>query len=397
MIEIREARETDRESAIRVLWKAFEATSSFEDIMKEDWIKRWNNPEKEDWAYVAMDNGKVVANLSFFATQEHQQVIRKRPVRFAGLWAVATDPAYRRKGLIRKLFDASFPRMREKEAYLSILDPFYRPFYEKFGYAIAEKRMKHVLKRDQIRVSPTNKDISVREASPQDTPLLREIERTMVRFGSRFFTDDQSWDQIFKNWHVHILEDSSVPVGSVCFRFSRADSGYKITAGLTRYKRDDVFPSIVELVRNYATNASELTWYTDVDAPVRHFFSDVYATQSYLIGSMMMRVVDLEGYCRSIAVPEVADESVVIKLNDEQCPWNTGTYRLVPSGGSLEAQRGDAEPDVVLSPFQLSEVISGITPPVMLRAIGEVKCEEETARKLEAIFSQDTFVSYVRF
>ncbi|MGY5854327.1 MAG: GNAT family N-acetyltransferase [Candidatus Thorarchaeota archaeon] len=136
MPEIREAREEDRKSVIGVLWKAFDTAESYESVEKADWIKRWHQPEKQDWAYVAVDSGKVVANLCFFATEEN--IIRGRPVKFGGVWAVATEPSYRRRGLIRGLFDESFPRMREEGCVLSILDPFYRPFYEKFGYAIAE-------------------------------------------------------------------------------------------------------------------------------------------------------------------------------------------------------------------------------------------------------------------
>ena len=48
MIEIREAREEDRESVVRVLWKSFESTTPYEDFLKQEWIKRWNNPEKEN-------------------------------------------------------------------------------------------------------------------------------------------------------------------------------------------------------------------------------------------------------------------------------------------------------------------------------------------------------------
>lgn len=47
MITIREAHEEDRESASKLLWKAFEATTSYEDAIKQGWMKRWNNPETE--------------------------------------------------------------------------------------------------------------------------------------------------------------------------------------------------------------------------------------------------------------------------------------------------------------------------------------------------------------
>jgi predicted acetyltransferase len=397
MIQIREACEDDRESAVRVLWKAFEATDTFEDVMKQDWIKRWNSPERKNFAYVAVEDRKVVANLSFFITDEHEQIIRKKPVRFAGVWAVATDPAYRRRGLVRQLFEASFPRMRDEGVNLTILDPFYRPFYEKFGYAIAERRMRHVLKRDYLRVGEVRSDVSVREATADDITALGEIERSMTRFGSRFFQNKESWENLMKDGHLHVVEDASGPVGTCWFRFARGEGGYDVTAGASRYASDDVFPSIVELVRNYSANASRLTWWTDENVPVRHFLSAIHPAESYMIGSMMMRVIDIKGFCREIAVPEGASEPVTVEVKDAQCSWNTGVYGLVPNRGSLEVEGSHNEPDVSLNAFQLSEVIAGVTPPMLLHALGEIQCSRDTARRLEAIFEPDSFVSYMRF
>ncbi|MCK5240449.1 MAG: GNAT family N-acetyltransferase, partial [Candidatus Thorarchaeota archaeon] len=91
MPEIREAKEEDRESTIRVLWKAFDVIQTLDHVLKEDWVKKWNRPEKDDWAYIAVDGKKVVANLSFFASENN--MIRGKPVRFAGVWAVATEPS----------------------------------------------------------------------------------------------------------------------------------------------------------------------------------------------------------------------------------------------------------------------------------------------------------------
>ncbi len=403
MIEVREAREEDRNSAVRLMWKAFDAASNLDDVRSQDWINRWNSPKTNDWAYVATDDGRVVANLAFFATKAEDQTIRGRPLRFAGVWAVATDPAYRRRGLVRRLFEESLPRMREEGASLSILDPFYRPFYEKFGYALAETRMKHTLKRDQIRVGPKRTDVVAREATSEDFPALHDIETSMARFGSRFYTNPSTFDYFIKSGHLHILEDSSGPVATIWFRFARGDNyaqgepGYSITAGCTRYKSDDVFPSIVELVRNYSVNASKVTWWTDPDAPVRHYLADIHTSQTQAIGSMMMRVVDFEDYCQSIAIPESASEGVTMELSDDHCPWNNGTYRLVPTDGRLEAQRSDKEPDIKLTAFHLSELIGGQTPPTLLRSLGSIVCSQGTARRLDSIFPPDNFVSYVRF
>ena len=398
MVEIREAREEDRESVLRVLWRAFEATENIEEVQKADWFKNWNKPQTSDWAYVAVDNDKVVSNLSFFVTAN--DVIRGNPVTFGGVWAVATEPHYRRRGLVRRLFDISFPKMREEGAVLSVLDPFYRPFYEKFGYALAEKRSKHVFTRQQLKRVMGPSDITSHEAMNQeDIDKAIEIERSMARFGSRFFMDRRHWEEAMKRGNLHILERDSEPVGTVGFTFRKHDTaghGLDIQIGQTRYKTDDVFLAILDLVYNYVPNVQTISWWTDVEVPVRHFFLENNA-DSYNIGSMMMRVIDIEGYCRSIRTPEHAAEAVTIELKDSQCPWNSGVYTLTPETGKLVADPVDRVPEITLNEFQLSEVISGISPATMLRCFGEIQCSSQAASKLDAIFPPDVFLSYLRF
>ncbi|KYK30517.1 MAG: sterol carrier protein domain-containing protein [Theionarchaea archaeon] len=113
----------------------------------------------------------------------------------------------------------------------------------------------------------------------------------------------------------------------------------------------------------------------------------------------MMRVVNFEGYCRSIRVPEQAEEELILDLNDTQCPWNVGTYRLNSLEGVLDVERIDeiGSVEITLSPLQLSNVVCGLTPPSVLQELGMISCSPETAKKLDAIFPVDSFTSYFRF
>ncbi|MFW9849587.1 MAG: enhanced intracellular survival protein Eis [Candidatus Thorarchaeota archaeon] len=401
MPEIREAREEDRDSAIRVLWKAFESSESYENVLKKDWVKQWNQPEKEDWAYIGVDGDKVIANLAFFASENN--IIRGKSVRFAGVWAVATEPSYRRSGLVRGLFDNAFPRMKKEGCVLSILDPFYRPFYEKFGYAIAERRVKHVFKKEHLRVGNSSPEITCREAdSDDDITKMQQVEKSMARYGSRFFSFERDAKEIIKKGNFYIFEKNGEAVGTVRFRFLEPHQdpdheAFYLTVLNTRYTSDEIFPSIVEQVRNHAVNVERISWYTDYETPIRHFFSDIHDAKSYQIGSMMMRVIDFEGYCRSIGIPRTATKSVTLELNDDQCPWNNGIYTITPNDGVLSVERNSEEPDIRLTPYQLSEIISGISPPHLLWSFREIECSEDTAWRLESIFPEDVFYSYVRF
>ncbi len=399
MYEIREAKDEDRDSAIRLLWKAHEVTSNLEDVRKEPWAQGWHSPEKKDWSYVAIQDKEVVANVSFF--EDTTNTIRGNTIPFSAVWGVATLPQHRRRGLIRELMVESFKSMREKGMYLSILAPFYKLYYENFGYSLAEHRVKHEFSRILLRLVKGDKSITNRElsdASEVETAL--EMERSMSRYGSRNFHTRSTLKRMIKEHHYHLFERDGKPVGTVKFHFTKVkDDHIDLGVYASAYTSLDVFPSIVELVGHYATNATTIRWYSDPQVPVRYYMDDLQEWNTVDWGGMMMRVVDLEGYCASIRVPETAAKSITIKMTDDLAPWNEGTFRLKPNSGSLEAERLDdsTQSEVTLNPLQLSEAIGGLTPATTLRSLSRLNCTVDVAEKLEAIFPADSFVSYQRF
>ena len=111
----------------------------------------------------------------------------------------------------------------------------------------------------------------------------------------------------------------------------------------------------------------------------------------------MMRVVDFPAFCESIDVPETATGKCVVKIIDEHCPWNEGTYMISPSNGRLNVEPTDKEPEVALDALNLSRITGGYTTATTLHGLGEIDCSRKTAEKLEAIFPSDSFFSHYRF
>ncbi|MEM2142928.1 MAG: GNAT family N-acetyltransferase [Candidatus Thorarchaeota archaeon] len=395
-MEIREAIEDDRESASRLLWRSFEPLRRYDDVVRMEWLRAWNDHTSDNWACVAVEGDSVVSNLSFFVSDD--DIIRGRPIRYAGVWAVATDPVYRRKGLVRELFELAFPRMHEKGAVLSILDPFYRPFYEKFDYAIAETVFRHMFRRSGLRPLRPVGDLAVREVTDIDAEVDRfvEVQRAMTRFGSRCFVNRRFLRDMSRSHRAYILEDGDDPVGTAMFAFSDARPGLILNVRLTAFKHDWVFPSILRLVYDYSANAHQIRWVTDRIEPFRHYLAEAHA-ETAVRDYMMMRVLDFRGYCESINVPRDATEPIRVEIRDQLCPWNEGVYLLTPEDGSLACDPVSSRADITLNAFQLSETVAGKTPATLLRALGEIDCDPSTATALERIFPRDEFYSYYRF
>jgi predicted acetyltransferase len=293
--------------------------------------------------------------------------------------------------------------MREEGLYLSVLDPFYAPFYEKFGYALAEDRYQHTIPSQEFRLIEPNPEISVKELEDSsETQTVLKVERTMARFGSRAFHTSRSLSRYIKENHFHVLERGKTPVGAVKFHFKghELENEYRLNLEvfLCAFTSWDVFPSIMRLVAQYATNVKTVTWYgCDPQIPIRQYLKDLWKIRSERKGSMMMRIIDFERYCPQITLEETASQAVVMKIKDEYCPWNEGTYLVKPEGGQLSAEKTSDSPEITLDALQLSKVVSGLTPATLLHELGEIQCSRDTAERLAAIWPADIFITYQRF
>lgn len=402
MYEIRQAREEDRDSVVQVLSRALGPLETFREEWVESWEKYWFRPENEDWAYVATYKGRVVANLSFFVNDFN--TIRKNTLRFGGVWAVGTEYEHRRKGLLKGLFDKAFPHMKEKGIVLSILDP--SPYegaqiaYEKCGYAVAENRVHHEFSSGALKPVKEQENITVRELEDtSECKKISELEVTMGRYGSRVFSYPPMFVNDIQSGNFYILERGSEPVGCVKLSRQESDTGSVLKVFRTYFRSLSVLPSIIVLIAQNSDDVGKIEWNCEPQIPVRDYIQNIHKIKTQSTGTMMMRVVDFEGYLTSIQVPEHAEGELVVALNDTQCPWNEDVYRLNFSQGVLRVDRVEESENVhiTLDPFQLSHIVSGLTPPSVLQQLGMITCSPETAENLDALFPKDCFVSYFRF
>jgi predicted acetyltransferase len=401
MYEIRKASEEDRESTVHMLTVALSEVEGFEESWIESWEKYWNRPENEDWAVVATMDGKVISNVAYFANEFN--VIKGSPIRYGGVWAVATDKVHRRKGLLKNLLTNAFRDMKDKGIVLSILNPSTydgaQIAYEKCGYVLAESRVKHNIPPNILVNVEGPEDIDVKELEDDERKTISELERSMVRFGSRAFTWQFFYSSAIQSGNFFLFERESEPVGCVKLTIDKTDSDNILRVSFAYFKSFEVLPSIINLIAKNSTNATTIEWSCSPQIPIELYVHNIHKINTKVAGSMMMRVVNFENLCNSIRVTENATDDLVLKIIDKYCPWNTGTYKLAVSNSKLKAERIDEHenPDVTLDSKQLSRVVCGLTPKHVLQQLGVISCSPETAMNLDAIFPYDEFYSNFRF
>jgi predicted acetyltransferase len=402
MYEIREAREEDREQSVELLVKVFKDIDSFEESWIDSWRNYMNKPENEDWNYIATHNSEVVANLAFFANNNN--LIRGGQVRYGGVWAVAVDSDHRRKGLLRRIYEQTFQSMRDKNITLSILET--SPYegaqraYERLGYEVIEKRVRHEFTPSGLRPINENESITVRKLSDEkERNLVSELERTMARFGSTAFKWPFFFVQGIKAGTFFVFERNGRPIGCVNPSIVEKGTGRELHMMNAFFSSNEVLPNILRFVVEHTSEVSKIVWNCNRSIPVRSLFQHVFSLRTTIEGAMMMRVVDFEGYCKSIKVSEDFNDEIILKIADKECPWNEGIYKIEGNDGTLTTERivDDSAYDLTLTSNELSRIIGGIEAPSMLQKMGLIDCEASIAKKLDVLFPQDSFISHFRF
>ncbi len=402
MFIIREAREEDREKSVQLLVKTFGDMGILQDSWIESWEKYMNRPENNDWNFVATINDKVVANLAFFGNSN--DIIRGKEVPIAGVWAVATAEEYRKRGILKSIYKTAFRDMKEKGLVLSILEPSPYPgaqnAYERLGYALAETYSIFEFPPEALRDVKGKSSISKRELTDtEDHKIIDALSKEMAQFGSRVFVFPWMHVGSIERGNFYLFEENSKAVGCALLVFEDGDNGKTMSIYSNYLSSLGVLPSVIELVKQVSSDYTLIRWVSDPQFPIPEYIQNIQKLTTKVSGKMMMRVIDFENYCGGIRVSQGCNEEVVLKLTDEQCPWNEGIFRIHVEDGKLGVERMEDKitPDIHLNPYALSSVMCGRTPAMFLRDLNFIECSKETARKLDALFPVENFISYFRF
>ncbi|MBN2046235.1 MAG: GNAT family N-acetyltransferase [Anaerolineaceae bacterium] len=385
MTEIITLTEKDDEIVRHLMWKAFAPTE------KRKAIDEWTL-DKPMVAYAIKEGDRVVSQIHIVESPDNR--IRGAKLKFGGIANVVSLPEFRRNQHIRKLFKACFEYMRDHQVVFSALAPFSYPFYEKFGYVLAEHAETLTFAPAQLKPIKSPPGLSFREMRDEDVPQILDVQRTMGRFGSRVFLPEKK----LIHEHAYVIERAGKIVGYVQFHFSKlAEWRTKMTVSKMFYVDDEVVLAIVDLIYRESSQLAEIEWVVAPEFPGEYFITQPGHITRKKIGNMMTRVILLREFCEQIRVPVIASEPVVIQLDDKNCPWNSGVYKLVPVSGRLELRETDQAPEITFTDLQFSHAVSGFMTANTLHSVGELKCERDAAERFTRIFPADTYISYYAF
>lgn len=340
-----------------------------------------------DQVYVVEEDGQAQASATVLPLEIF---VGGDPVPMGGIAAVATHPAYRRRGYAGELMREVLRALREREVQLSLLDPFNHAFYRAYGWELAMEAIEYTLSPTELPTSPEQK--RVREYRKEDLPRMAElleaeasrhpccVRRSEGRW-RQVLGDEQERDPRSKDLHAAVYEGDNVVEGYVLYK-QTDQGGQEPSRRLTLYELVTSTPEaragLLSFAGAYDPEDFRVRYEAPRGDPLHPYLPSSYV-EARVEPGMMLRLVNVEGALGLMRRETV--EPLVLEVSDDVVPENTGEYTVAKSGVVRGAEAGER---VVLDVRQLAQLYAGYLPARQLARYGLIEPDSEKALGLLA-------------
>ena len=305
----------------------------------------WQELTEIDRSLAAWDGDRSVGSFSSFSFR--MTVPGGTPVPTAGVTMVSVAATHRRRGLLRRMMRSALQRFHEAGEPLAALTASEQQIYGRFGYGVATRAMRATIDTARVRVAPPAgaDDLTLTVLPPAEAAApCEELYARLVPTRPGMLARQPGWEKLplldpprerdgaselrcvlaerdgellgYARYALKPQWEATVPDGTVLVRDLMAAEPAAYGALLRFLCETDLMSTVVLRDR-------------PVDDPLLHLVSDVRRCQLRTIDRLHVRTVDVGA---ALAARTYAREvDVVLAVEDELCPWNTGRWRL--SGG----------------------------------------------------------------
>ena len=346
------------------------------------------NPRVElDRVFVVEEDGAVRASATVLPLEVF---VDGEAVPMGGVAAVATHPAYRRRGYAGDLMRAVLEDTRDQGGFLSLLSPFAHAFYRAYGWELATEGIGYTLKPNELPAGEEQRYI--RDYREEDLPEMQKLLESEAsrhscgvrRSGGRWRQLLEGGDTEFENLQAAVYEKEGETRGYLLYKQSERE-GHKPPRRLTLYeivaRTPEARAGLLSFAAAYDPLEFDVEYETPRGEPLHPHLNSSYVN-ARVHPDMMLRIVSVEGalglLCRKTSEP------LVLNVSDDVVPDNTGEYTV----GGVEVVRGaEAGERVDLDVRQLAQLYAGYLPAGQLVRRGLVRPGSEKAlRLLEELF-----------
>jgi predicted acetyltransferase len=321
-----------------------------------------------DLVHLIAENGEARASATVLPLEVF---VDGRPVPMGGIAAVATDPAYRRRGFAGELMRAVLRTMRERGIHLSMLHPFAHAFYRAYGWELATEAIAYTLKPTDLPTSSEQR--RVRAYGEGDVPkMMGLLEEEVVRLSCCVRRGEGRWRDLLgrKDWEAAVYEREGRLEGYILYRMSdwREDREPRRTLAVQELVWGSLGAraALISFLAAQDPLVFEIKHNTPRGEPLHPYLRSSYV-KAEIEPEFMLRLVDVEGALKLLN--RTASEPLVLEVSDDVVPENAGEYTV----GEEVVRDAETGKRVSLDVRQLAQLYAGYLPVGQLARHGLVE------------------------
>ena len=337
LIEIRNGTENDIPALKKLLKISFQLKPESIDSFFSHPLFSW------DYCFVALENNVIAAMLYVWP---FQMTLRGETIPMGGIAYVATFPAYRRRGLVKRLLQAALEFMHTHEIPVSVLYPFKTSFYRRFGWGEGVFTRKLCFRAAELREFQVPLAIRVIPFTDDKITLVSNFYHNIAHKKKLTLKirDENDWKRHLKgNYSVYFVENDEVV-------------GY----GIFHYKKDklfvrdyicasaNAFRALLAVMTLHKDQVNEIEFEIENELsnfPLSAITGDASSVVLKLEPSFMFRVVDVKhlfSFFNDISFSTIGDfneQEFYITIIDNTAPWNDGIWAFRISNSKIVVQK----------------------------------------------------------
>ena len=374
-MEVRGYRAGDKASLARLAAGAFGENAGY----WESYYKPGGNGRVDlDLVRLIEEDGEARASATVLPLEVF---VDGRPVPMGGIAAVATDPAYRRRGFAGELMRDILRTMRERRMHLSMLHPFAQAFYRAYGWELATETIAYTLKPTDLPTSSEQR--RVRAYREEDlSEMVRLLDGETARLSCCVRRSEGRWRDLLgrKDWQAAVYEREERLEGYILYRMSdwrERDPRRTLSVQELVWGTVGAREALISFLAAQDPLVFEIKHNTPRGEPLHPYLRSSYV-KAEIEPEFMLRLVDVEGALNHLI--RTSGEPLVLDVSDDSVPENAGPYTV----GDGDAARGEeAAEKVSLDVRQLAQLYAGYLPARQIARYGLV--EPSSPRALELL------------
>lgn len=343
---------------------------------------------KKTESFGFFDGEKLASQISIYPMQVN---IYGRMYKMGGVTGVATYPEYSQHGLMSRLIKEALQNMRENHQSISMLYPYFIPYYRKKGWEIVTDIMTYTIKDTQLPKRRRTEGMVERVSIDSEDIRTVHDQFTAMRHGA-LKRNDLEWEEYWR-WEADDVlvavyyNQEEEPKGYLVYYIS--NDVFRIKEFV--YINEEAYHGLWNYISAHFSMIDKVVGNNYTNEPMAFLLEDS-EIQEEIKPYMMARIVDFEAFIRKFPFDIISMyDDLHFIIEDPVMECNNGDFALRwDAKGETIVERGGTRGRTVRCNIQtLTTMFFGYRRPSYLRRIERLEADDEAVRILEDILPID--------